>query len=119
MKKYIKTATTFDNDKMKMQFSMLENEAYNAGYDLWVQDYQMILRPRRGEEYLPDFFIRREDVGDGMFGYDVELQFPTVHLGPDEYADTAEYAVGKFQKAAKLATMIKKFTVDPNAEYED
>lgn len=52
---------------MEMQFSMLENEAYNAGYDLWVQDYQMIFRPRRGEEYLPDFFVRREDVGDGMF----------------------------------------------------
>lgn len=119
MKKYIKSASTFDTDKMEMQFSMLENEAYNAGYEFWVEDYEISLSPRRGEKYLPDFFISRVDVGDGKFGYDVELQFPTVYIGSDEYADTAEYAVSRFEEAAKLATMIKKFTIDPNEEYED
>lgn len=119
MKRSVK-ASVHDTSNMDMQFSMLKDAAWNAGYDMTVDDYNIMLTPKAGEQYMPKMTVRKVSIDKGaILVYDVNMQFPDVNMNSDSYPDTAEYAVDQFMRAAKLATQIQKYEVHPFEEYED
>lgn len=119
MKRIVKAATYSKRETIEMQLDNLDT--YNCGYDLKVTsdsgDFK--LEPRKDKDMMPKFKVISFTQDDGTVLYDVELSFPNIYLGEDQYADTAEYWLGVWMGAAQLATQIKKLRVDPNEQYEE
>lgn len=112
-----RSVTAAENSRYDIIEQQLDSQldAYNAGYKITAveEDGSFALEARQDQNMMPVFFITPipADTADVVV-YDVEMQFPNIFLGELQYADDAEHWINEWQKAAKLATQIKKLEID-------
>lgn len=120
MKRSIAAAENSRYDIIERQLDS-KLDAFNAGYKVTniEEDGSFSLEARRDRNMMPTFTITPMTTDEGTIIYDVEMSFPNIYLGADQYADDAQYWLGQWAYAAQLATQIKKMEIDPEMDYED
>lgn len=114
------TASTSRYDIIERQLDS-KLDAFNAGYKITnvEDDGSFSLEARRDQNMMPTFTITPLPTEIRTIVYDVEMSFPNIYLGADQYTDDAQYWLGQWMYAAQLATQIKKMEIDPEMDYED
>ena len=111
MKRYVRSASD-----VPAGFEELQTAAYNAGWNLEVDDsYNITLEPRRDREYMPDVTIYTH--GDnGIYTFDYTIEFPMIYGDELNYSDDLSNYIGKWKELAdKVIKPLVEMEYDPTA----
>ena len=104
-------------------FSQLASDAYSAGYKLSITKYipnkSILLTLQPKEDMLPTISVFPEyDSTRRSYFWNCKVTFPEVDMRQENYYDSCEYYVNKFQKCARLVTKIQECYYCPE-DYEE
>lgn len=103
-------------DNVRAAYSELENSSFHLGYKMTL-DKDLNLQFNNNDPYMPSIITNRIKDGEETY-YLVDVMFPVLHSGPDQFADTIEHYTHKFYEVGKFITQINRFVYNPN-KYED
>lgn len=99
-------------------FYELQNDAYNRGYDLDVDnDFNITLNARDGKDLMP-IITTKTNCEDGVYFYDVNVTFPTLRSSQQGFKDDIEYYTYKFYQVGRFITRLIEFSFNPS-DYEE
>lgn len=113
MKRRILSSTNYTHNGA---FEQLSSDAYDAGYDLEVDDnLNVIMTARRDANILPTVTIRTEQQSDGTFWFIPTLEFPTLTWDENQFNDSIHYVIKQWDKVGQFMTQLNSFIYNPSS----
>lgn len=107
-----------DPNKPEEFLGMLETEAYNAGYDMDLNDpFHIVLKARDTSDPMPIIHAEYKDNGK-YFWYTTHMEFPD-RVDEGEYNGHFKYILDKWGKAAQVADYLVTHQWRIDEEWED
>lgn len=112
-------AATVDANSIHPALEMLENEAYHAGYDVRftgesLENATIELTAKKDADMMPKLTVWLDTSvmnKEGVVHYECEASFPNIKTLDLDYADSAEYWIGKWDDVARFITWLMKNSI--------
>lgn len=97
-------------------YDSLAGDAYNAGYDMEVDD-DLNLTFKSREDFFPELQAVKEVI-DGNVYYTPVVKFPDLTVSNGDYYDHIEGVIHSWDKVGKFTSQLVRFEYNPE-EYEE
>ena len=103
-------------DKTPVEFSELQNRAYNVGYELEVNPDTLEVTLTPNEDYMPPVKVITHKDNDGSYYFDCVIDFPTINTEKFLYGDSLEFYTEKWTSLAKFVTSLCRSVYIPDED---